>query len=137
MSHPISLLIADHILGKKVPLIVFKTQILPNILPVMRTLSFIIMTYLKKLTGIKSLNTKHCPAGFYLYLYTLPLYLPRCIHPLTKSQQNWVVLINHSWIFSTIQRGWRGKNREVSFHTKKVEAIYKRVIYHCCLSLCL
>ena len=73
MSHPISLLIADHILGKKVPLIVFKTQILPNILPVMRTLSFIIMTYLKKLTGIKSLNTKHCPAGFLLiFIHSTP-----------------------------------------------------------------
>ena len=64
MSHPITLLIADHILGKKVSLIVFKTQILPKSLPVMRILSFIILTYLKDLIGIKSLNTKQCPAGF-------------------------------------------------------------------------
>ena len=64
MSHPITLLIADHILGKKVSLIVFKTQILPKSLPVMRILSFTILTYLKKLIGIKSLNTKQCPAGY-------------------------------------------------------------------------
>ena len=57
MSHAISLLIADCILGKK-------TQILPNILPVVRIFSFTIMTYLKKLIGIKSLNTKQCPSGF-------------------------------------------------------------------------
>ena len=42
----------------------FYTQILPNILPVVRIFSFTIMTYLKKLIGIKFLNTKQCPAGF-------------------------------------------------------------------------
>ena len=38
------------------------TQMLPKILPVTRIFSFTIMTYLKKLIGIKSLNTKQCPA---------------------------------------------------------------------------
>ena len=33
-------------------------------LPVARIFSFTIMTYLKKLTGIKSLDSKQCPAGF-------------------------------------------------------------------------
>ena len=42
----------------------FQTQILPNILPVARILSFTMMTYLKKLIRIKSLNTRQCPAGF-------------------------------------------------------------------------
>ena len=64
MSHIIPLLIADHTHGKKVSLIVFKTQFLSKILPVTHILSFTIMTYLKKLTGIRSLNTKQYPAGF-------------------------------------------------------------------------
>ena len=37
---------------------------LPKILPVTRIFSFTIMTYLKKLIGIKFLNTKECPARF-------------------------------------------------------------------------
>ena len=57
MSHAISLLIEDRVLGKK-------TQILPNILPVAGNSSFTIMTYLKKLTGIKSLHTEQCKAVF-------------------------------------------------------------------------
>ena len=69
MSQPISLLIADHVLRKK-------TQILPNILPVVRIFSFTIMTYLKKSIGIKSLNTKQCPAGFSPIIISSPLYLP-------------------------------------------------------------
>ena len=44
----------------------FWAQILPKILPVMHIFSFKIMTCLKKLTGIKFLNTKQCPAGFLL-----------------------------------------------------------------------
>ena len=64
MFYPIPLLIAGHILGKKVSLIIFKTQILSKILSVIRILSFTIMTYLKKLIGTEPLNTKQCPAGF-------------------------------------------------------------------------
>ena len=41
----------------------FQTQILPKMLPVMHIFSFAIMTYLKKLTGTKSLNREQCPAG--------------------------------------------------------------------------
>ena len=51
MSHPISFLIADRILGKN-------TQMLPSILSVACIFSFTIMTYLKKLIGIKFLNIK-------------------------------------------------------------------------------
>ena len=55
MSHPIPLLIADHILGKKGISDSFETQILRRILPVACIFSCTIMTYLKKLTGIKFL----------------------------------------------------------------------------------
>ena len=61
-SSPALLHNADHILGKKVSLIVFR-QFLPNILPVACIFSYTIMTYLKKLDGNKTLNTKQCPAG--------------------------------------------------------------------------
>ena len=88
MSHPIPLLIADHMLGKKVSLIVFKTQILPKILPVMCILSFTIMTYLKKLIGIKSLNTKQCPAGILPRIILSSPVSPKMIAPLAKRQQN-------------------------------------------------
>ena len=60
LSQPISLLITDHILEKKVSLMAFR-QILPNILSAV--VSYTIMTYLKKLNGTKSLNTKQCPVG--------------------------------------------------------------------------
>ena len=45
-----------------VTLMSFK-QILLKILPVMRILSFAIMIYLKRLIGMKLLNTKQCPEG--------------------------------------------------------------------------
>ena len=71
MPHFIPLLIADH---TKVSLTAFG-QILPKILPVVHISSFIIMTYLKKFIGIKSLITKQCLAELSppeLYLLYLP-----------------------------------------------------------------
>ena len=52
--HPILRLIADRTLGKKAIPDSFQTQTLPKILPVARIFNFTIMTYLKKLIGIKS-----------------------------------------------------------------------------------
>ena len=58
-----------------------------------------------------------------------------------------VVLINYTWIFSTLHRGWAF---EFSLFSKKVEegevvvdfapkrgCYYERVTYDCCVSLCL
>ena len=52
----------DHIVERIVSLIAFR-QILSKILHVASIFSYTIMTYLKKLAGIKSLNTKQCPSG--------------------------------------------------------------------------
>ena len=57
----VRLLITDHILRKK-SLIAFR-QILVKILPAACIFSYTIMTYLKKLHGTNSLNTKQCPVG--------------------------------------------------------------------------
>ena len=57
MPHLILLLITDYISGKKISLIFFR-QFLPSIF------SFTIMTYLKKLSGVKYFNTKQCPPRF-------------------------------------------------------------------------
>ena len=65
-----------HILGKKVSLIVFR-YISSKILPLVHIFSFTIMTYLKKLTGIKSLNTKQCLAGFSSRIIPSPPVSPR------------------------------------------------------------
>ena len=43
---------------------------------------------------------------YHLEIYPLPLCAPDCIPPFTKRQKNWVVLIKHSWISLTLQRGW-------------------------------
>ena len=72
---------ADHILGKKVSLIVFR-QFLPNILPVACIFSYTIMTYLKKLDGTKTLNTKQCPVGL----------SPRIIPHITSFLPKWPLL---------------------------------------------
>ena len=82
MSHPIPLLIADLILGKK------------------------------------------CPAGFSHRIIPSPHTSPRMYPPLTKRQKNELVLINHSWIFPTLQwgLGWGSifqKNRGLNFPSKK------------------
>ena len=52
----------DHIVERIVSLIAFR-QIVSKILHVASIFSYTIMTYLKKLDGIKSLNTKQCPSG--------------------------------------------------------------------------
>ena len=64
----------------------FQTQILPKILPLVGIFSFTIMVYLKKLIGIKYLNTKQCSAGFSSRITPSPpvssqVYPPRCILP--------------------------------------------------------
>ena len=60
MSQPVLPLIVAHI-EKKVSLIAFR-QVSRKTLPVVQLFSFIITTCLKKLTGIKPLSTKQCPA---------------------------------------------------------------------------
>ena len=68
---------ADHRphIEKKVALITFR-QILSKILPVASIFSYTILTYLKKLDGTKSLNTKQYPAGkIPLNLSTFQCYL--------------------------------------------------------------
>ena len=67
---PVALLIADHILEKKVSLIVFR-QILPKLFSVAHIFSNKIMTNWRNLVGNKSLNIKQCPAR--LPLRILPL----------------------------------------------------------------
>ena len=62
MPHTISLLTTDGILGKKLSLIVFRHN--HDFFTIFFHIFFTIMTYLKKLTRIKSLNTKQCPEGF-------------------------------------------------------------------------
>ena len=62
LSQPIPLQIIDHMLQKKVSLMVFR-QILPKILFAVDIFSYTITTYLKKLDGTKPLNTKQCPLG--------------------------------------------------------------------------
>ena len=64
MSHSIPLLITEHILGKKVSLIVFRHKLYQKFWLVVHIFSFTIITYLKNLIGVKSFNTKQCPAGF-------------------------------------------------------------------------
>ena len=80
-SSAVLLLNTDHILAKKVSLIVFR-QFLPNILPVACIFSYTIMTYLKKLDGTKTLNTKQCPAGL----------SPRIIPHITSFLLKWPLL---------------------------------------------
>ena len=80
-SSPVLLLNTDHILRKKVSLIVFR-QFLPNILPVACIFSYTIMTYLKKLDGTKTLNRKQCPAGL----------SPRIIPHITSFLPKWPLL---------------------------------------------
>ena len=67
-------LIIDHILEKKVSLIGFR-QILSNFLPEACIFSNTILTYLKKLVGTKSVNSKQCPAG--LSRRIIPHYPPK------------------------------------------------------------
>ena len=67
-------LITDHILEKKVTLIAFR-QILSKLLPEACILSNTMMTYLKKLVGTKSHNTKQCSAR--LSPRILPHYPPK------------------------------------------------------------
>ena len=68
----------------KVSLITFR-QILPNILLVVHIFSFIITTYLKTFSGIKSLSTKQCTTELFLWIIP-PVYriLPK-IFPLLFS----------------------------------------------------
>ena len=88
LSSPVSLLIKDHIFGKKVSLIAFR-QILPKTLPVPCMFSYTIMTYLENLDGTKSLNTKKCSAGsslkiilMYLHFYqNVPFFDVVLLHP--------------------------------------------------------
>ena len=69
MPHPISPMIADHILEKGIS-IAFR-QIEGKIFPVVLIFSFITTAYLKKFIGIKSLSTKQCPAEYLPELYPL------------------------------------------------------------------
>ena len=72
---------------KKKILVAFR-QVLPKNLPVAR--SYAIMTYFKKLVGVKSLNTKQWPAGLtlrtillvslYLQIIPTPLMMFCCPH---------------------------------------------------------
>ena len=65
MSHPDALSwLQHHIFGKMVSLIVVRHQFYQN-LACGAHFQFTNMNYLKKLIGIKSLNTKQCPARLY------------------------------------------------------------------------
>ena len=57
---------------KKVMSDSLQTQMLPTLLPETHIFSFTIMTYLKRFTGIKSLNKKQCPAGLYSRIIPSP-----------------------------------------------------------------
>ena len=66
-------------IGKKVSPIAFR-QILRKILPVPGSFSNTSMTYLKRLVGTKSLNTKQCPAGLSPRIVPpVSSFLPKCL----------------------------------------------------------
>ena len=80
--------------------------------------------HLKKLIGIKFLNTKQFPAEFPPRVLPSSPISPRVYPPPTKTQQNEMVLINYSWISPPLQSGWGlgfyiSKNRRVNFPSKK------------------
>ena len=94
LSPFIPFLITNHILGKKVSLIAF-IQILPKILPAACMFSYTIMTYLEKLDGTKSLNTKQCPAWLCSrIIYHVSPFVPKMFPPLMLlyyTHQVWTV----------------------------------------------
>ena len=85
MPHPISLLIADHIL-EIVSLIAFR-QIVSNLLPLVQIFSFIITTYLKNFIGMKSITTKQFPPEISLN------YTPCIPHLIKKFSPCFILLI--------------------------------------------
>ena len=94
MSHPIHLLITDLTLGKKV---VFRQLLDKNFTQNFSCgAHFQFHDHLKKLIGIKFLNTKQFPAGFSPRVLPSPPISPRVYPPPTKTQQNELVLINYS-----------------------------------------
>ena len=66
ISHPILLLIADHIFGKKGISNKFYTQTLPKILRAMRIFNFRIMNYLQKVIRIKYLKERSVQQNYLL-----------------------------------------------------------------------
>ena len=62
------LLIAAHVFGKKVPLIVFRYNVYQKPLSVVHIFSFTIVIYLKKFIWIKSFNIKQCSPRLFLTL---------------------------------------------------------------------
>ena len=129
MFHPISLFIADHILGK-LSLIVFRPKFYQEY-----GLWHAFSVSRSWLTWKSSLELNPL-------IQNSSLYVPGCIPPVTKRLHNLVVLINRSWnspllISGSGQRFYFSKNRGVNISPKKGEVIMKRVIYDCCLALCL
>ena len=99
MSHSSCLTCLKPHIGQNVSLIGFR-QILPKYLPVMHIFSFTIITYLKKLLGVKFFFTKQRPAG--LSPKIIPpaaCVLPKMPSPLTYWmlpsvwQKHWMVKI--------------------------------------------
>ena len=127
MSHPIPLLIADLTLGKKV---VFRQLLDRNFTKYFACgAHFQFHDHLKKLIGIKFLNTKQFPVGFSPRVLPSPPISPRLYPLLTKTQKNELVLINYSWISPPLQWGWGlgfyiSKNRRVNFPSKKERLLW-------------
>ena len=63
-------------------------MVLSKVLPGARIFSFTIMNYLKKFIGIKSPNTKQCPAGSSPRIITSLPVSSRLFPPLTEEQQS-------------------------------------------------
>ena len=113
-----------------------QTQMLPSILPVAYIFSFIIMTYLKKLTGIKSLNTKQqpvCPRVYpSSYKKTAKL---SGFNQLQPEFPHFIIGMVVEVLFFKKQRG-NPPPAPPSNPPPKRRGYYKRVIYDCCLALC-
>ena len=94
-----------------------------------RIFNFAIMTYLKKLIGIKSFNTKQCTAVF-----SPRIILCSPVSPILPKDST----IKWFWL-----RGWElgfyfsKEQRSKLFPQKERGYYYERVIYDCCLLLCL
>ena len=65
LEKPVFFRITYLILGERKVSLIALRQVLPKVLLVAWFFSYTIMTYLKKLDGTMSLDTKQCPAGIY------------------------------------------------------------------------
>ena len=116
----------------------FQTQILPKTLPVMHIFSFIIIIYLKKFIWIKYLKRNQCPTG----LSPIIIPSPPASHLLSKdSKLNWfwLIIAGSPQLSKGVRVGVLSNFKKISgsIFSQKRRGYYERVIYNCCLSLCL